>query len=390
MTKRYRILSMDGGPSGPTYARCLREVERRRPGFLATVDMLTGTSDGATFALSFARQAKGERNLDTILDAIEFNNRLFDAMTPTKLGLVRMIAGFLSADDFSRLEPAFAEHYRGFPTLNDLPGKVAIVTFRVKQPWGPKVYNNFGDDRDNDAKVVDVVSQSGAFPVIIPLRQGFVDGGIYANHPGMCAIAQVLREHRLGDLRGVVNGPQDLTMLSLGGDVSRIGGKIPPEVFDKRLLEWGWMQWAFHPASLMLLADLMVNAGQRGTSFHCQQVLGGEPAALPGRHWPEATSNYMRVAIPSVGLVKGMGDLILGRSAATLRDAETAAMEWTRGEHERELRPTLEQTLYWIDNYWVGPDIEGEIEGVEPDPAITALKGTRSKKGRRAAPLAEA
>lgn len=386
MKKRYRILSMDGGPSGPTYARCLREVERRRPGFLSTVDMFTGTSDGATFALSFARQPKGGRSIDTILDAIAFNDRLFDAMTPTNLGRLRMVGGLWSADRYERLEPAFEEHYAGHRKLSDLPGKVAIVSFRVKQPWGPKVYNNFGDDRDNAARTVDVVAQSGAFPVIIPLRQGFVDGGIYANHPGMCAIAQVLRERQEGDLRGVVRSAEDMTMLSLGGDVSRIGGDIDQRNFDKKLLEWGWMQWALHPKSLLLLADLMVNAGQRGTSYHCQQVLGGGSVALPGEPWPEASTHYMRVAIPSVGLVRGMTDLILGRSAQTLSLAETAAMQWASGEQRRELRPTLEQTLYWIDNYWMGPDIDAMVEGVKPDPALVTIRA-QSGKGK---PRAEA
>lgn len=387
MKKRYRILSMDGGPSGPTYARCLREVERRRPGFLKTVDLFTGTSDGATFALSFARQAKGERDLHTILDAIAFNDALFEAMTPTKLGLARMIGGLWSADRYERLEPAFEGHYGRFPTLSTLPGKVAIVSFRVKQPWGPKIYNNFGDDSDNDVSTVDVVAQSGAFPVIIPLRQGYVDGGIFANHPGMCAIAQVLRERREGDLRGVVEGPEDMTMLSLGGDVSRIGGQIPPRTFNKKLLEWGWMQWALHPKSLLLLADLMVNAGQRGTSFQCQQVLGGGEVTLPGRKWREASTNYMRVAIPSVGLVRGISELILGRTASTLSAAEAAASEWARGDNTRELRPTLEQALYWVDNYWVGPDIAGQIGGVQPDPALAP---PQKKGGKSARPRVEA
>jgi patatin-like phospholipase/acyl hydrolase len=388
MKKKYRILSMDGGPSGPTYARCLREVERLRPGFLSTVDLFTGTSDGAVFALSFARQPRGERNLDTILDAIEFNNSLFVAMTPSKLGLARMVGGLWSADRYDdRLEPAFVSHYGDYPTLSALPGKVAIVSFRVKQPWGPKIYNNFGDDADNDVSTVDVVAQSGAFPVIIPLRQGYVDGGIFANHPGMCAIAQVLRERREGDLRGIVDGPEDMTMLSLGGDVSRIGGQIPPRTFDEKQLEWGWLQWAFHPKSLLLLADLMVNAGQRGTSFQCQQVLGGDDVALPGRKWREASTNYMRVAIPSVGLVRGISELILGQTASTLSAAETAATEWARGDNKRELRPTLEQTLYWIDNYWDGPDIAGQIGGVQPDPAVTAL---RKKGGKSSRPRVEA
>lgn len=364
--RRYRILSMDGGPSGPTFARVLREIERERPGFLGTVDMFAGTSDGATFSLSFAKTPKEDRNLGTIIESIAFNDTLFDAMTPTKMGLLRMIGGLSSADKCRRLDDAFTEHFKGYRTLSDLPGKVAIVSFRVRQPWGPKVYNNFGDERDDKAEVVDVVFQSGAFPVIIPLRQGHVDGGIFANHPGMCAIAQVLKERHDGDLDGVVNQPEDMIMFSLGGDLSRIGGDIPQGAFDAKMLEWGWIQWLAHLRSPALLMELMVNAGQRGTSFQCQQVLGGEVVQLGGHRVPEATTNYLRLAIPSVGLVKGMTDLILGRSAETLRLAEEAAIQWKDRQRNDILKPTIDQTLEWVDNHWIQDDIADQIRYAQP------------------------
>lgn len=364
--RKYRILSMDGGPSGPTFARVLREIERERPGFLSTVDLFTGTSDGATFALSFARTPREDRNLGTILESISFNDELFSAMTPTKAGLVRMVGGLWSADKCRRLDDAFSRHFREFRTLGDLPGKVAIVTFRIKQPWGPKIYNNFGDDRDNNAEVVDVVFQSGAFPVVIPIRQGYVDGGIFANHPGMCAIAQVLEEKAYGDLKGVVESPADILMFSLGGDVSRIGGNIPQASFDRRMLEWGWIQWLLHPRSPALLMELMVNAGQRGTSFHCQHVLGGAPVLLNEQTVSEATTNYLRLAIPSVGLVRGMWDLIWGNSDHTLALAEQVAQEWKDRKRNDVLEPTIDQTLEWIDDHWIHDDIAGQVRKTKP------------------------
>ncbi len=165
---KYRILSMDGGPSGPAYARFLRVIEENRPGFLARADLFAGTSDGATFTGCFGQVPRKDRNLDVIKSAIEFNNLLFKAMAPSLGGRLVMFSGLTTAFSYRDVLAAFREKF-GHRTLRDLRDEdshVVIVSFRMKQPWGPKIMHNFGDagDDDLDLTLVDAAFRSGAFP----------------------------------------------------------------------------------------------------------------------------------------------------------------------------------------------------------------------------------
>lgn len=344
---RYRILSMDGGPSGPAYARFLRVIEENRPGFLARADLFAGTSDGATFAGVFGQVPKKDRNLQLINDAIQFNNELFKAMAPSLGGRLVMFTGLTTAFSYRDVLAAFRQKFgtRTLRDLRDIGSHVLIVSFRMKQPWGPKIMHNFGHvaDDDLDLPLVDAVFRSGAFPVVIPIRDGYCDGGLFANNPGMTALAQLLCNADHLDDDHTHQNMDDVVMLSMGGDMRQVGGKMDQALYDlKRNLRWGWIKWLLELRHPLLLAELMINAGDSGVSFQCTQF-------LRDRFW--------RIALPARTVVQGMTDLIFNQTQDTIGPSEALAEKWSRGEAGQESdhgsHPTLDETLAWVDHYWM-------------------------------------
>lgn len=350
MGKRFRILAMDGGPAGPTYSRFLREIESRKSGVLQQVDLFAGTSDGATFACYFAGVPRAARNLELIDDAIAFNRELFAAIEPRCVtGYLRLVTLVLSADAGRRVQRCLEEHLGREVTLRELAsngGYVAVISFRMRQPWGAKVYHNFGqDDPDLDERVAEVVNRSAAFPVLVPVRDGHIDGGVFANNPSMCAITQVLSQRKT--LGGRVKSVDDIVVLSLGGESYRIGGRLAQRGYALRRLQWGAAQWVIWPFSPGLILEALVNAGDRGTSFQARQLLD---------------DRYFRLAIPGTSFVEGVADVFLRRAASVLARAERTAKQWASGtldvaewDHDGDGEidfPSIDATLEWLDKHW--------------------------------------
>jgi hypothetical protein len=340
---KVRILSMDGGPAGPTYGRFLREIERKLPGFLKKTDVFAGVSDGASFASSFAVTPRGQRDGAAIERAIGFNERLFDAMAPSLLGLLRMSSGLGTATgDSEKLLRVFRDALGSttFGQLREHGSALLLVTFRVKNPWGAKVYNSYPGLRaggppepDEHVMVAEAAFQSGAFPVIAPIRNGHVDGGVFANNPSLCAVAQVFSQQY-----GFVGTESldDIVCFSLGGDTRSIGSAHDQIEFRKKMAQWGWARWIADRRQVLLILELMVNAGDRGIAFQTGALLG---------------PRHLRLAIPSIGVVRGLFDVLLHRNEDVFGRAEKTVAEWAAGRHTPGFRPTLDQTVEWLNDH---------------------------------------
>jgi patatin-like phospholipase/acyl hydrolase len=150
-------------------------------------------------------------------------------------------------------------------TLADLPKKVLVSSFDLdSQPsdplkphmWKAKFFHNFpGPGSDGDQKVVDVALRTSAAPTYFPIYQGYVDGGVVANNPSMCALAQAIDAPTGGrSLREI-----DLLSLSTG---------MNPHFISEQNAEWGVVQWVPHLISLILEGSVGL------ADYQCRQVLG--------------------------------------------------------------------------------------------------------------------
>lgn len=273
-----RILALDGGGiRGVLSARLLTRLTEEEPGWLDRVDLFAGTSTGALLAAGLAAGLPPSELTELY---VEHADTIFDPRFP---GFV-LSGGYASKARYHNralreiLEDKF--HGLGFETLGDLSRRVLLASFDLAHPatgdrpatWAPKFFHNFprteddADRNDRGEKIVEVLLRSGAAPTYFPSFGTFVDGGVVANNPSMCALAQALGENH-GESLG------DIKLLSLGTGLN-VRQPLP------RDNDWGWMQWAFRlrpskkPPYEKPILQLLLEGSVDLARYQCEQLLG--------------------------------------------------------------------------------------------------------------------
>jgi patatin-like phospholipase/acyl hydrolase len=260
----YLILSLDGGGVRGAYqARIVERLEETFP-FLHKTEMLAGSSIGGINAMGLAAGITPTEMVDL------YKERTTDIFS--KRDWWDSIAGptdevFRADYDNDGLKDVL-EDYFGDRTLADLDKKVVITSFDLdnhdaqskqsatrvykRRFWKAKIFHNYdGVGNDGAQLVVDVGLRTSAAPTIFPSHQGFIDGGIVANNPSLCALGRAVKS-------GV---PQDQIV------VLSIGTGINATYIEGDRLDWGLKAWA---SSLMpMFMDGMVGL----PDYICGQLL---------------------------------------------------------------------------------------------------------------------
>ena len=261
----YRILSIDGGGiRGVLSITILQRLEQLCPGFLDSIDLFAGTSTGGILALSLAAGMTPAKVLELyeVKGKVVFADSWLDNIKD--LGLLRG-AQFDNKGLKQELTAQFGDR-----TLGDLDKRVIISSFDLdngslipgKRSWKPKFFHNFPEEPradgtprdDRNEKVVDVAIRTAAAPVFFPVYQGYADGGVVANNPSMCALAQALDKD---------TGQQRLTrvaMLSVG-----TGGY--PGFLEVQDADWGVSQWGLN------LVKVMMEGSTELAHYQCARLL---------------------------------------------------------------------------------------------------------------------
>ena len=259
---KYRILSLDGGGiRGVMTIRLIERIQAELPWFMESIDLIAGTSTGGILALALAagKTPSEVREMYELLGKSVFSNNPIE---------IREITKMISADYSNNPLRKSLAGVLGDQKLGNLGKKVLITTFDLDnlvslpqrpRTWKAKFFHNFlepgktQDDREELA--VDVAIRTSAAPTYFPLYQGYVDGGVVANNPCMCAVAQALNR---------ATGHQklsDLTVFSMGT------GNFPHYLLENDN-SWGLVQWAPH------LISLMLEGGQGLADYQASQLLG--------------------------------------------------------------------------------------------------------------------
>ncbi len=313
---RYQILSLDGGGiRGVLSAVLLSRLAQAEPRLLRQVDLYAGTSTGAVLALGLAAGLDPEQ-----LVAL-YREHGRDVFADTAIDNFRDLGNFVgaqySAANFKRL---LIRHF-GDKRLRDIAPRVLVATFDLDneafdpqsfRTWKPKFFHNFpGADSDGAERVVDVALRSTAAPTYFPVYQGYIDGGVVANNPAMCAVAQALSTARLtarptgGAAASRTVRLEDLAVLSIGT------GRAPQHIAGQSA-DWGLSQWA-RP-----VIDIMINGGVDVVDYQAAHLLGGRYLRLN----PRLDSNIPLDAVEAVPALVTLAESIeLGPALDWIRQA---------------------------------------------------------------------
>jgi patatin-like phospholipase/acyl hydrolase len=259
---KYRILSIDGGGIRGIVTTVLMQRLQATAGlggFLDHVDLIAGTSTGGLLALGLGRGLDLAQIRDLYVnDGPEiFDDSWLDDLLD--LGKLR------GADyEIGPMRRVFKRVLGETTTLGQLGKRVLITAFdmdnedsdELKRTWKPKLFHNFpGAGNDRHELAYKVGMYTAAAPTYFPSVDGYIDGGVYANNPAMCALAQTQdkRYRPTPDLDEVV-----LLSLGTGTSLYFIRGKN---------LNWGYAQW------IKPLISLMLDGISGIADYQCDQML---------------------------------------------------------------------------------------------------------------------
>ncbi|GAM21422.1 hypothetical protein SAMD00019534_045970 [Acytostelium subglobosum LB1] len=287
----YCILSLDGGGVRSILeTTILKRILDAYPNFLDNVDLITGASAGGILALVLASgKTTGETqtffkkiapeifhkswiheitSLDSAIAPAYTNSKLRqglqDELGDITLGQLKkkvLIPSFQLDNESTAHLPTPQQqdennkhHHESdkFEDFEMVPRNSPQVHHRR---WVPRFFHNMKHSKTNSHPAVDVALRTSAAPTYFPIYQGFVDGGVFANNPALCAITSAMSS-------GVPL--ENIVVLSLS--TGRDGKYVSPEKYGGG--DWGLAQWA------PTLIDMLLDSNVEITDYQCHQLLG--------------------------------------------------------------------------------------------------------------------
>lgn len=261
-TKRFRILSLDGGQRGVLMARMLMRLHERLPGFLDRVDLFAGTSAGAMTAAIALTSPSWKTGLQRAHDF--WNDAKFAKINPLQ-NILSLTGKFPLTSNAAMLEQL--EIHLGDITLEKLSRKIVIPAFQLdngaKDPvfrnWTPRLFHNLPLEGSGSNELLrDVVMRSGSAPIVSPAYQGYVDGGLYANNPSLCALALA----------------KDYTGLPVEQiEIFSVGMGQNPIYLNKSTDNLGYMDWFLDSGHAMAMLNAVAESNLKAISYQCGRLL---------------------------------------------------------------------------------------------------------------------
>jgi patatin-like phospholipase/acyl hydrolase len=241
--KRIRVLSIDGGGVyGIVSAMVLEEIERQTGKPIAELfDFIAGTSTGGIIALGLTKpDTSGKHPLYKASDLVNLyetqSNKIFSR---SLLHAVMAINNLIDQKYQSRGIDEVLHKFLGSTLLTEALTEVLITSYDIerRKPYFFKRHKARKTESRNFF-IRDIARATSAAPSYFePAKfnntnksESFVliDGGVYANHPAMCAYAEVKNMYPEVD---------QISIISLG-----TGAAQQPYSYEKAK-EWGTARW---------------------------------------------------------------------------------------------------------------------------------------------------
>jgi len=254
--KPFRILALDGGGvRAIIQTTIIQRLCQYFPDLLTEVDMFTGTSAGGIVA--------GALSIGISPDEIGhlWTNEVAKIFS---CGYRRTIGNLDSAIGASYYSTELEKMLRkmvGEKTLKDLKPKFLSPSFQLEPTkeqhnprWHPVYFHNFANSTNADAQLADVILRTAAAPTYFPIRDGFVDGGTFANNPSMIAVTTALSS-------GIKI--EDISVFSISTGLN-------PRSITKAKIgtgDWGLLEWGPH------IIDLLLDSTTQSIDYECKCLL---------------------------------------------------------------------------------------------------------------------
>ncbi len=256
-----RIISIDGGGIRGVVPTIVLQRLAAEPGLdlLDRVDLVAGTSTGGLVALALAA------GIDLAQLRALYVDRGAAVFADSVLDDIADVGKVLGADyDIANLRFEL-RHVFADRTLAELTKRVVIPAFDLDnedptaRSWKPKIFHNFpGPDSDGVQLAYKVGTYTSAAPTYFQTEDGYIDGGVFAANPSMCALAQVLDARVPPDERAELS---EVRLLSLGTGRSLVH-------VEGDSLDWGYVQW------VRPLLGLLLDGVSGIAHYQCTQMLG--------------------------------------------------------------------------------------------------------------------
>jgi len=244
MDRPFKVLSIDGGGiRGIIPAMVLTEVERRTGKPISSLfDLIAGTSTGGIIALGLTKPDENRAPEYSAQEIAElYSGRGEKIFSSSILHQLSSAWGLLDEKyPATEVEKVFDDYF-GEARLKDALTNVLVTSFEIelRSPWFFR--NTEAKKRpEYDFPMKKVARATSAAPTYFePLRLegegkdkgkhwALVDGGVYANNPAMCALADARTAH----------GADDVLVFSLGT------GEPTEGLPWKDAKDWGLVGWA--------------------------------------------------------------------------------------------------------------------------------------------------
>lgn len=276
----FRILSIDGGGvRGAAAASFLAELESNLgQSTHDAFDLIAGTSTGALIALYLrANEATAVDCRDKLYTAdnlaVIMDKSIIDKVLPVQHKPKYDGSGKTSA----------AEQALGDKRLQDVAKKVLVTSYDiinrhivVFKSWG-------GENRDRNPRLSEIADASSAAPTFFPTihtegGRWLADGGMAANNPSTCALAEAIK---LG------YKPDEIRLVSIGTGRATRQAKDPDQ-YGRESQNWGGIGWLANG-----LIDHLFDGNSTAMEYLSRQMLG---------------DNFIRVNGPLLGASDVMDD----------------------------------------------------------------------------------
>ena len=279
MSRRTAILTMDGGgPNNVLTTILLQRIEDARPGFLDRLDVVSGVSAGSITALILGTM---ENRHMAMQEASRVMNNM-DSIFATDNLLLHAAVGLTGQRAFLSNENPwkfFTEYFQG-KRLGDLKLDTVIpamaldtgVVGTTSRRWRPVLMHNLKGVRHPapDVLLVDALLRSAAPPILMPVYQGFIDGGVFADNPAMAALTLVLERFRHEKPHGArqSHGLENVMLLSMGA------GEMPMYLETTQPSEnWGYGKWLLDPHAPLAALQATFSGSQDIVDLQCRAIL---------------------------------------------------------------------------------------------------------------------